>query len=109
LKERTQVQNLFTDSADLSKLSSDKLYLDDVVQQSGIRVCVDGTSSHSLSSSAFTSQRVIKESVVLDRPFIYALYNVANNIIYVAGKLEQPVWEETDANERDSDIEIIEI
>jgi len=131
---------VFTESADLSKLSSDKLYLDDVVQQANIRVCVDGSSSSSLTSmsyrdtslaklhagrndrrrvivnglpnvsgSAFTSQRVIKESVVVDRPFAYALYNVANGIVYTAGKLERPVWEDTDDDANGSDIETIDI
>lgn len=57
--------------------------------------------------SAFTSQRVIKDSVVVDRPFVYALYNTVNNIIYVAGKLEQPNWEEeTEANiDLDTDLD----
>jgi len=132
---------VFTESADLSKLSSDNLYLDDVVQQANLRVCVDGTSSSALTSmsyrdksltkhadpndrrraaivnhglpnvsgSAFTSQRVIKESVVMDRPFAYALYNVANGIVYAAGKLEQPVWEDTDDDGNGSDIETIDI
>lgn len=136
----TQTNTVFTESADLSKLSSDKLYLDDVVQQAGIRVCVEGSSSYSLTSmsyhdknadpnrlhrndrrrvivnglpnvsgSAFTSQRVIKESVVVDRPFAYALYNVANGIVYAAGKLERPIWEETDDGSDGSDIETIKI
>jgi len=135
----TQTNSVFTESADLSKLSPDNLYLDDVVQQANFRVCVDGTSSSSLTSmsyrdtsltkhadpndrrraivnglpnvsgSAFTSQRVIKESVVMDRPFAYALYNVANGIVYAAGKVEQPVWEDTDEDGNGSDIETIDI
>ncbi|XP_001944367.1 antitrypsin [Acyrthosiphon pisum] len=109
LQQGTQTNSVFTESADLSKLSSDKLYLDDVVQQANLRVCVDGTSSSALTSSAFTSQRVIKESVVMDRPFAYALYNVANGIVYAAGKLEQPVWEDTDDDGNGSDIETIDI
>ncbi|XP_060864643.1 leukocyte elastase inhibitor-like [Metopolophium dirhodum] len=109
LQQGTQTNSVFTESADLSKLSSDKLYLDDVVQQANLRMCVDGTSSSSLTSSAFTSQRVIKESVVMDRPFAYALYNVANGIVYAAGKLEQPVWEDTDDDGNGSDIETIDI
>ncbi|XP_050066675.1 antichymotrypsin-2-like [Aphis gossypii] len=109
LQQGTQTNTVFTESADLSKLSSDKLYLDDVVQQAGIRVCVEGSSSYSLTSSAFTSQRVIKESVVVDRPFAYALYNVANGIVYAAGKLERPIWEETDDGSDGSDIETIKI
>jgi len=32
---------------------------------------------------------------------MYALYNVANNVIYVAGKLEQPVWAEEDDEEEE--------
>ncbi|CAI6367456.1 unnamed protein product [Macrosiphum euphorbiae] len=109
LQQGTQTNSVFTESADLSKLSSDNLYLDDVVQQANLRVCVDGTSSSALTSSAFTSQRVIKESVVMDRPFAYALYNVANGIVYAAGKLEQPVWEDTDDDGNGSDIETIDI
>ncbi|XP_022183276.1 antitrypsin-like [Myzus persicae] len=109
LQQGTKTNAVFTESADLSKLSSDKLYLDDVVQQANIRVCVDGSSSSSLTSSAFTSQRVIKESVVVDRPFAYALYNVANGIVYAAGKVERPVWEDTDDDGNGSDIEMIDI
>jgi len=101
MQQNTVLKNVFTDSADLTKLSSDKLYLDDMVQQTGIRMCTDGASSYSLTSSAFTLQRVVKDSVVADRPFLYALYNVANNVIYVAGKLERPVWEETADNEEE--------
>ncbi|VVC24373.1 Hypothetical protein CINCED_3A019103 [Cinara cedri] len=109
LQETAQVKDIFSDSAaDLSKLSSDNLYLDDVVQQAGVRVCIDGATSYSLTSSAFTAQRVIKESVVVDRPFMYALYNVANGVVFVAGKLDRPVWEETD-DAVDSDIETIKL
>lgn len=71
------------------------------------RVIVNGLTN--VSGSAFTSQRVIKESVVVDRPFAYALYNVANGIVYAAGKLERPIWEETDDGSDGSDIETIKI
>lgn len=130
--QKAHVEDLFADgSADLSDLSPDGLYLDDVVQQANVRVCADGASSYSLTStynaapnrdralqpqrlssaqrvsgSAFTAQRVIKESVVVDRPFLYALYNVADGVVFVAGKLERPFWEEAD-DAVDSDIDTI--
>jgi serine protease inhibitor len=129
--QHTTVKSVFTESADLSKMSEDKLYLDGVVQQAGVRVCVGGSSSNSLTStwtaaqqrsiannrglpnvvsgSAFTSQRVIKESVVVDRPFAYALYNTVNGIMYVIGKVEQPVWDEEDIVGEDSSIETIKM
>lgn len=65
--------------------------------------------SPNVSGSAFTSQRVIKESVVADRPFVYVLYNVVNDIVFVAGKLEQPFWEEPVDEGLDSDIEAIKM
>lgn len=128
--QQTPVKAVFTDAADLSKLSADKLYLDDAVQQAGIRVCVDGASSYSLTStsarrhaaaappqaavanglphvsgSAFTAQRVIKESVVADRPFAYALYSITDGVVYAAGRLDRPVWEdaEDDGNDNGND------
>ncbi|XP_050443306.1 serpin B5-like [Adelges cooleyi] len=108
LKEKTKVNRVFTETADLSNISSDKLYLDDMVQQAGIEVCIDGTSAFSLSSSAFAPQRVIKEYIVVDKPFVYILYNESNNVILVAGKVEQPNWQETE-NNSNTDIETIKM
>lgn len=78
-----------------------------LVEQNDHRVIVNGLPN--VSGSAFTSQRIIKESVVVDRPFAYALYNTANGIVYAAGKLEQPIWEETDEDGDGSDIETIKM
>lgn len=49
--QNTVLKDVFTDSADLTKLSSDKLYLDDMVQQTGFRMCTDSASSYSLTST----------------------------------------------------------
>lgn len=49
--QNSQVKNIFTNYADLSKLSSEKLYLDDIVQQAGINMCIEGTNSYSLTST----------------------------------------------------------
>lgn len=64
---------------------------------------------YTVTGSAFTSQRVIKESVVADRPFVYAVYNAVNRIIYAAGKLERPVWDEMDGDDDLSDVETIKM
>jgi serpin B len=108
MQKYTVLKNVFTESADLTKLSSDNLYLDDVVQHTGFRMCTEGATSFSLTSAAFSSQRDIKESVVLDRPFLFALYNTVNKVILINGKIEQPVWE-VDDDVTDTDSATIDI
>ncbi|XP_050523155.1 serpin B5-like [Daktulosphaira vitifoliae] len=104
LQKNTGLKNIFTESMDFSKISTDKLYLDDMVQQAGMNLCIDRSSAYSLTSSALAAQRVIKESIVVDKPFVFILYDEPNNIILVAGKVEQPFYEE-DNIDKNSDSE----
>jgi serpin B len=86
------VQQLFSDGADLSRMSSAGLHVSRVVHQAFVLVDEEGTEA-----AAATGVRTNLSSlppppitIVLDRPFLYAIYDEPTGEILFLGRLRDP-------------------
>lgn len=85
--------NIFTKSADFSGISIEqRLHIDELKQQVSFRVDEGSSSENFLTatnlerSSTLTADRAL----VADHPFLFAVRDVIDNVIIVAGKLVDP-------------------
>ena len=78
------IAQAFTENADFSDLGTlginGSLMIDDVFQKTHIEVNPDGTRAAAASGASAVANSDCEESVVLDRPFVYMIIDVANQL-----------------------------
>ncbi|CAO1407105.1 unnamed protein product [Diamesa serratosioi] len=88
---------LFTSKADLSGLAPNAKYqIEELVQHVAVRVDEGSSSQNALSAGNVMSRGNLKmETMTFDRPFIFYVRDVIDNVVLAAGKImEIPVQEE---------------
>ncbi|XP_054271936.1 serine protease inhibitor 42Dd-like [Macrosteles quadrilineatus] len=92
------VNDLFTNEADLSGMSSDKLKMGALVQLVNIQVD-EGSADTNFLTSSLTSgatKRNNIEKFVADHPFLFFIRDYTKNVIVAAGKVLDPRFETED-------------
>ncbi|CAO1413034.1 unnamed protein product [Diamesa tonsa] len=92
---------LFTSKADLSGLAPNAKYqIEELVQHVAVRVDEGSSSQNALSAANVMSRGNLKmETMTFDRPFIFYVRDVIDNVVLAAGKImEIPAQEEIAVN-----------
>lgn len=84
--------SIFTSKADFSGISTEqKLQVGEIQQHVTVRVDEGSSSENFLTASnALRSNAQPERSIVVDRPFLFFVRDVVENVIIVAGKLTEP-------------------
>lgn len=83
---------VFTTKADFSGISKEqKLHVEELKQHVSLRVDEGASSENSLTATnALRSNAHPEQSIVVDRPFLFFVRDVINDVIIVAGKVIEP-------------------
>lgn len=89
------VKSIFSEEADVSKSFSENVYVDDITQSVNITVnhngiSADKSTSVSNGSSENNAQPEAADSIVFDRPFIYAVVDNESYIPIIIGTVTNP-------------------
>ncbi|KAJ6641694.1 Plasma serine protease inhibitor [Pseudolycoriella hygida] len=93
--EKNLVKNglasIFTSKADLSGITTEQnLHIDELQQHVAIRVDEGSSSENFLTATnALRSNAQPEQSIVVDRPFLFFVRDVADDVIFMAGKNER--------------------
>lgn len=90
--ESMGMKKAFTDRADFSKMSSNNLCISDVIHKTFIEVSESGTKAAAVTAVVMVECAAIIEQmpheVTLDRPFIYAIIDLENNLPVFIGTVQ---------------------
>ena len=92
LLKQMGVQTLFSNEADLSNLSDDQLYINQIFQRTRIELDEVGTKAAAFTGASVDTMANIQEDVIeisLDRPFAYLIYDHINDQVLFIGKVIQ--------------------
>ena len=90
--KKVGIKKVFSDKADLKKISDDDLFISDILHKTHIEVNESGTEAAAATiieektSSSFQAPKEKKE-VNLDKPFVFAIYDSVNDEILFSGKI----------------------
>lgn len=84
--------SIFTSKADFSGITTEqKLHIEELQQHVALRVDEGSSSENFLTASnALRSNAQPEQSIVVDRPFLFFVRDVAEGIIIMAGKITAP-------------------
>lgn len=82
----------FADTADFSAMSAEGVSMSEVVHQAWVRVDESGTEAAAATAATFdrTSAPVDTRTIVVDRPFVYAIRDDATGALVFVGRLVTP-------------------
>ena len=85
------IKTLFSEKADFSKGIADNLYLDDITQSVNIRITENGICKDVVSEkSTVTESAKIQQTLVFNRPFIYAVIDNECYVPLILGTVNRP-------------------
>lgn len=89
---KSGLTSIFTSKADFSGITSEqKLQVGEIQQHVTIRVDEGSSSENFLTASnALRANSQPERSIVVDRPFLFFVRDVVENVIILAGKLTEP-------------------
>lgn len=97
LKEMGMLE-AFTTAADFSKISSEKLFISDVIHKTYIDVNETGTEAAAVTAIVFETTSVgpgpEKIYFTVDKPFVFAITEKDTNTILFIGEVQNPEYEE---------------
>lgn len=84
--------SIFTSKADLSGITTEqKLHIEELQQHVALRVDEGSSSENFLTATnALRSNAQPEQSIIVDRPFLFFVRDVADGIIIMAGKITSP-------------------
>ncbi|KAH9511014.1 Leukocyte elastase [Dermatophagoides farinae] len=89
---RLDVKSIFTNEADLSSISSEKLFVSDVIQKAVIEVNEEGTEAAAATAIMMMRCCVMLDEIffTVDRPFVYMLISDDRKHVLFTGVCENP-------------------
>lgn len=96
--------SIFTTKADFSGISKQqKLHIEELQQHISFRVDEGSSSENFLTATnALRSNSQAERSVIIDRPFLFFVRDVIDNVVIVAGKITSlPEYDETELEQED--------
>lgn len=97
---KSGLASIFTSKADFSGISKQqKLHIEELQQHVSFRVDEGSSSENLLTATNFLRSNAQPEkSVIIDRPFLFFVRDVTDDVVIVAGKVTTlPEYDETEA------------